>query len=181
MHAVIKTGGKQYKVIPGHILRVEKLNVDVGANMEFNDVLMVANGDDIRIGTPHVDGGKVTATVLDQARGKKVKILKFKRRKHHMKRMGHRQSYTEVKITGIMAEGIEATLPSPEEAEATDVEATSSETEAEIQNVAATALESVVDSQPVEAAVPEGETDNKAALPEGETDTQPSEVKQHGT
>jgi large subunit ribosomal protein L21 len=138
--------------------------------MDFHDVLMVANGDDIRIGTPQVDGGKVTAKVLEQGRGKKVKILKFKRRKHHMKRMGHRQSYTEVKITGIMAEGIEATLPSPE-IKAKNVETTPSETEVDTQNVEAAIVESVIDSQKV-----------GVTLPSSEAETQKSEeVKPHGT
>ena len=165
MHAVIKTGGKQYKVKPGYILRIEKIQATAGTDIDFNDVLMVANGDDIRIGTPQVDGGKVTATVLEQGRGKKIKIIKFKRRKHHMKRMGHRQPYTDVKITGIMAEGIEVTLPSPE-VEAKNVETMPSETDAETQNVEAAVLENVIDSQPVE-----------AALQGDDTETQKSEVK----
>jgi large subunit ribosomal protein L21 len=107
MYAVIKTGGKQYKVAPGHTLKVDKLKAEIGDKVEFNNVLMVGNNDDIRIGTPLIDSGKVTATVLDQARDKKIRIIKFKRRKHHLKHMGHRQYYTEVRITGVMADGIE--------------------------------------------------------------------------
>lgn len=128
MYAVIQTGGKQYKVAPGHTLRIEKILAEVGANVDFNNVLMVGNGEDIRIGTPIVDKGKVTATVLEQGRGKKVKIIKFKRRKHHLKRMGHRQHYTDVKITGIMADGIEATWTKPEP-KTENVEAAPSESE----------------------------------------------------
>ncbi len=101
MYAVIQTGGKQYRVSEGLKLKVEKLDVAEGDNVEIDKVLMVANGDDVKIGAPYVDGGKVTATVVSHGRGKKVKILKFKRRKHHMKRQGHRQSYTELQITGI--------------------------------------------------------------------------------
>ena len=103
MYAVIKTGGKQYRVTEGETLRVEKLAVEEGGDVEFDQVLMVADGDDIKIGAPLVDGGKVTATVIANARAKKVKIIKFRRRKHYRKQMGHRQSYTEIKITGISA------------------------------------------------------------------------------
>ncbi len=103
MYAVIKTGGKQYRVAEGQTLRVEKLGVEEGGDVEFDQVLMVADGDDIKVGAPLVDGGKVTATVVANGRGDKVKIIKFRRRKHHRKQMGHRQSYTEVKITGINA------------------------------------------------------------------------------
>jgi large subunit ribosomal protein L21 len=107
MYAVIKTGGKQYKVAQGDTLRVEKLSADVGANIDFNNVLLVADNDNIKIGTPQVPGGKVLATVQEHGRGKKIKIIKFKRRKQYYKRMGHRQSFTDVKITSIMADGIE--------------------------------------------------------------------------
>lgn len=101
MYAVIKTGGKQYRVSEGDTLRVEKLDAAAGDSIEFDQVLMVGEGKDVKIGAPTVDGGKVTATVKEQGRGKKVEIIKFRRRKHHMKRMGHRQDYTEVEITGI--------------------------------------------------------------------------------
>jgi large subunit ribosomal protein L21 len=103
MYAVIVTGGKQYRVAEGDTLRVEKLGAEQGASVELDKVLMVADGDDIRIGAPYVDGGKVTATVAGHGRGKKIKIVKFRRRKHHRKQMGHRQDYTELKITGISA------------------------------------------------------------------------------
>jgi len=103
MYAVIKTGGKQYRVSEGETLKVEKLGAEEGGSVEFDQVLMVADGDDIKVGAPLVDGGKVTATVVSNGRGKKVKIIKFRRRKHHRKQMGHRQSYTEIKIDSISA------------------------------------------------------------------------------
>ncbi|MDX1344873.1 MAG: 50S ribosomal protein L21 [Sedimenticolaceae bacterium] len=101
MYAVVQTGGKQYRVTEGATLRVEKIKADEGSSVELDKVLMVGEGESVKIGTPYVDGGKVTATVKSHGRGKKVKILKFKRRKHHMKRQGHRQWYTELEITGI--------------------------------------------------------------------------------
>lgn len=100
MYAVIKTGGKQYRVSEGQTLRVETLPAEVGDSVDL-DVLMVGEGETVKIGTPLVEGGKVTATVKAHGRGKKVKIVKFKRRKHHMKQAGHRQNYTELEITGI--------------------------------------------------------------------------------
>ncbi len=103
MYAVIKTGGKQYRVSEGDTLKVEKLGAEEGAAVEIEQVLMVADGDNIKVGAPYVEGGKVTATVKSHGRGKKVNIVKFKRRKHHMKRQGHRQWYTELQITGISA------------------------------------------------------------------------------
>ena len=101
MYAVIQTGGKQYRVSEGDTLKVEKLDAEDGASVEFDKVLMIADGDDIRVGKPFVEGGKVTATVKRQGRGKKIEIIKFKRRKHHDKRTGHRQAFTELTITGI--------------------------------------------------------------------------------
>jgi large subunit ribosomal protein L21 len=101
MYAVIKTGGKQYRVAQGDTVRLETLAGNAGDAIEFDQVLMVGEGADVKIGTPFVEGGKVTATIRSQGRGKKVEIIKFRRRKHHMKRMGHRQNYTEVEITGI--------------------------------------------------------------------------------
>ena len=103
MYAVIQTGGKQYRVSEGDTLKVEKLSAEEGASLDLEKVLMIADGEDIKVGTPYVDGGKVTATVKSHGRGKKVTILKFKRRKHHMKRQGHRQWFTELEITGISA------------------------------------------------------------------------------
>jgi large subunit ribosomal protein L21 len=101
MYAVIKTGGKQYRVSQGDVLRVEKLTADVGSSIDLDRVLMVADGDDVSIGAPFIEGGKVTATVRSHGRGEKIKIIKFRRRKHYRKQMGHRQGYTEIEITGI--------------------------------------------------------------------------------
>ena len=101
MYAVIVTGGKQYKVAEGEFLKIEKLEVATGESVIFDRVLLVGNGDAVQIGAPVVDGAKVVAEVIAQGRHDKVRIIKFRRRKHHMKRQGHRQWYTEVKITGI--------------------------------------------------------------------------------
>jgi len=103
MYAVIKTGGKQYRVIEGQTLKVEKLDAEKGNSIELNEVLMVADGENVKIGSPYVAGGSVSATIEDHGRGEKVRIIKFNRRKHFRKQMGHRQSYTEIKITGISA------------------------------------------------------------------------------
>jgi len=101
MYAVFSTGGKQYRASEGDVVRVEKLEADKGSTIELDQVLMVGEGEDVRIGSPVVDGGKVTAEVVDHGRGEKVRIVKFRRRKHSMKQMGHRQYYTDIKITGI--------------------------------------------------------------------------------
>jgi large subunit ribosomal protein L21 len=101
MYAVIKSGGKQHRVVEGETLKLEKMEIATGESFEFDEVLMLANGDDIKIGEPLVAGAKVTAEIVSHGRGDKVTIIKFRRRKHHMKRQGHRQWYTEVKITGI--------------------------------------------------------------------------------
>jgi large subunit ribosomal protein L21 len=103
MYAVIQTGGKQYRVQEGTTLKIEKLELGAGDSIEFDKVLMVQADDATKIGQPFLEGGKVTATVLSQGRHDKVRIIKFRRRKHHMKQMGHRQYYTEVQITGISA------------------------------------------------------------------------------
>jgi large subunit ribosomal protein L21 len=103
MYAVIQTGGKQYRVAPGSTLRVEKLDADEGASVELDRVLMITDGDDVQVGTPYLPGGKVTATVKAHGRGDKVRIVKFRRRKHYMKRQGHRQAFTELEVTGITA------------------------------------------------------------------------------
>ena len=101
MYAVFQSGGKQHRVTEGQTLRLEKLNVETGSAVVFDTVLLVANGEEIAIGAPYVDGGKVTAEVVSHGRGEKIKIVKFRRRKHSRKQMGHRQWFTEVKITGI--------------------------------------------------------------------------------
>jgi len=101
MYAVIKSGGKQYRVKEGDKLKLEKLPAEIGSEVEFDQVLMVADGDDVTVGAPMVANATVKAEVTAQARHSKVKIIKFRRRKHHRKQMGHRQYYTEVKITAI--------------------------------------------------------------------------------
>ena len=101
MYAVIKTGGKQYRVKEGDVLKLEQLIGDVGSSFDFVEVLMLTDGDKITCGTPLVANAVVKALILEHARHKKIKIIKFRRRKHHMKQMGHRQNYTQVKITAI--------------------------------------------------------------------------------
>lgn len=101
MYAVIKTGGKQYRVAEGDTLRVERLDAAEGDTVELGSVLLVADGDNVRVGEPLVEGGRVEARVRAHGRADKIEIIKFHRRKHHMKRSGHRQGYTELEITGI--------------------------------------------------------------------------------
>ncbi|RBP29184.1 LSU ribosomal protein L21P [Marinobacter pelagius] len=101
MYAVIVSGGKQHRVKEGETLKLEKLEVETGGTVDFDRVLLVADGDNVKVGAPVVDGAKVTAEVVSHGRHDKVQIIKFRRRKHHMKRQGHRQWFTEVKITGI--------------------------------------------------------------------------------
>lgn len=103
MYAVFKSGGKQLRVSEGDKVRVEKIEAEQGSSIDFDQVLMVGNGGEVTVGKPLVAGAKVTAEVLNQGRDRKVRILKFKRRKHHMKRQGHRQWFTELRITGIQA------------------------------------------------------------------------------
>jgi len=105
MYAVIRTGGKQYRVTSGEQLRVEALAAEVGAPVSFDEVLMVGEGDAVRVGAPLVAGALVKATVVSQGRGDKVKIFKIRRRKHFQKSQGHRQSYTEVRIDSIEPAG----------------------------------------------------------------------------
>jgi large subunit ribosomal protein L21 len=101
MYAVIVSGGKQHKVVEGETLKLEKLEVETGGSVDFDRVLLVADGDKVQVGSPVVDGAKVTAEVVSHGRHDKIQIIKFRRRKHSMKRQGHRQWFTEVKITGI--------------------------------------------------------------------------------
>lgn len=101
MYAVIATGGKQYLVHKGDQIQVEKLGLDPGKEIEFDQVLLLADGEEVSIGTPYIEGSKVTAEVQKNARAKKIDVIKFKRRKQYMKRMGHRQHYTQVTITDI--------------------------------------------------------------------------------
>ena len=103
MYAVFKTGGKQYRVSEGETLKIEKLEVEPGKKVTFNEILMIADGDNVQVGSPLVDKASVEAKVISQGKGKKVNILKFKRRKHSMKQQGHRQLFTEIKISKIKA------------------------------------------------------------------------------
>lgn len=101
MYAVIESGGKQHRVTEGEVLKLEKIEVGAGETLEFDKVLAAGAGSELKIGAPFLDGAKVTAEVISHGRHKKVTIIKFRRRKHHRKQMGHRQWYTEVKITAI--------------------------------------------------------------------------------
>ena len=101
MYAVIESGGKQHRVEEGEVLKLEKLELATGETVEFDRVLMVGSGADVQIGTPVVEGGKVSAEILSHGRHEKIRIVKFNRRKHYRNETGHRQWYTEVKITGI--------------------------------------------------------------------------------
>ena len=103
MYAVIESGGKQHRVTEGEVLKLEKIEVGAGESISFDKVLMVGEGADVMIGAPYIESGKVTAEVLNHGRADKVTIIKFRRRKHHRKQQGHRQWFTEVKITGISA------------------------------------------------------------------------------
>lgn len=103
MYAVIVTGGKQHRVTQGETLKVEKIAADEGAEIELDKVLMVADGDKIQVGAPELDKSLVKAKVVGHGRAKKVEIVKFRRRKHHRKQMGHRQHFTEIEITAINA------------------------------------------------------------------------------
>ena len=101
MYAVIKTGGKQYRVAPGENIKIESLEADVGATIVLDQVLMVADGEAVKVGTPILAGAKVSATVVSHGRGPKVRIFKMRRRKHYMKTQGHRQNYTEIRVDAI--------------------------------------------------------------------------------
>jgi large subunit ribosomal protein L21 len=102
MYAIIRTGGKQYRVQAGEQLRVEALAADVGASISLEEVLLVGAGDAVKVGAPFVSGAKVTATVVSHGRGDKVRIFKMRRRKHYQRSQGHRQSYTELRIDDIL-------------------------------------------------------------------------------
>ena len=101
MYAVIATGGKQYRVAEGDVVRIEKLTADLGAAVEFDKVLMVGQGGDVKLGAPLLAGATVSGTVQKHGKSDKVTIVKFRRRKHYMRQGTHRQFYTDVKITGI--------------------------------------------------------------------------------
>ena len=102
MYAVVKTGGKQYRITPGEKVKVEQITADVGAEVVLDQVLMVGEGDNVRLGQPTLAGATVKATVVSHGRGEKVEIFKMRRRKHYQKHQGHRQNYTELKIDSIV-------------------------------------------------------------------------------
>jgi large subunit ribosomal protein L21 len=101
MYAVIKTGGKQYKVAVGDKIKVELIPADIGSTITLSDVLMIAKENDVIVGSPIVDGASVTASVVSEGRHKKIRIFKMRRRKHYQKHQGHRQYYTEIQIDAI--------------------------------------------------------------------------------
>ena len=101
MYAVIATGGKQYRVAEGDVVRIEKLPAEPGAAVEFDKVLVLGQGADVKVGKPYVSGSKVTGTVQKHGKGEKKRIVKFRRRKHYLRQGNHRQPYTDVKITAI--------------------------------------------------------------------------------
>ena len=101
MFAVFKSGGKQHRVSEGDVVKLELLDVEPGEEVVFDEVLMVSNGDDVSVGAPFIDGGQVKGEVIRNERDKKIRVIKFKRRKNYLRRQGHRQWFTEVKITAI--------------------------------------------------------------------------------
>ena len=103
MYAVIKAKGKQYRVEPGKQVRVDRIEGEAGAKVEFNEVLLIADGEDVKVGTPNVAGATVSAEIVGQVKGPKLVVFKFRRRKAYRKRTGHRQQYTTLKITRITA------------------------------------------------------------------------------
>jgi len=102
MYAIMSSGGKQYKVAQGNLIKLEKLSAEVGQAVEFPVLLLAEEAKAIQLGTPYLPGAKVVASVIEHGRHDKIKIIKFRRRKHHRKQMGHRQHYTEVKIIEIL-------------------------------------------------------------------------------
>ena len=150
MYAVIKTGGKQYRVREGDTLRVEKLAAEAGAKVQFDQILMMGEGDKVTVGTPYISGSQVSATVISQGRGEKIKVVKFKRRKNYLRRNGHRQAFTEVEITNIGEPG-----KAPKTAAA-------SAPKAEPKSEAKATTEPKAEVKPKAAAKPKAETEAKA-------------------
>ena len=117
MYAVIESGGKQHRVEEGEVLQLEKLDAAAGDKVKFDKILLVGEGVSVKIGKPYVEGSQVEAKVLKQGRGEKIKIIKFNRRKHFKKQQGHRQSFTEVEITGIKVKAKAKAKPKAKETE----------------------------------------------------------------
>ncbi len=105
MHAVIRNGGKQYRVCLGQTLKLEKIPAEAGGVVTFEEVLLVSDGEESHVGKPLLSNAKVTAEIVGHGRDKKIRIIKLKRRKHHLKHQGHRQHFTKIKVTGIEAKG----------------------------------------------------------------------------
>ena len=161
MYAVIETGGKQYRVKPGDQLRVEKLNAEDGAKVEFDNVLVVGEGSDVKIGTPYVDAAKVTAKVIETGKGEKVIIYKYKAKKDYRKKQGHRQPYTLVEVEGISADG--TTVEKAEEKEAPAAQEAPAEEKAEEPEKKTPSLKSMRKAELIEFAKENGiEIDEKA-------------------
>jgi large subunit ribosomal protein L21 len=115
MYAVFRTGGKQYRATKGDVLRLEKIEAEEGASVDFDDVLLIGDGSDIKVGNPVIAGGLVSAKVLRQGKSRKVPVVKFKRRKNYLRQGTHRQFFTEVEITGIKASGAKKAEPKKDE------------------------------------------------------------------
>ena len=115
MYAVFRTGGKQYRAAKGDVLRLEKIEAEEGASVDFDDVLLIGDGSDIKVGNPVIAGGSVSAKVLRQGKSRKVPVVKFKRRQNYLRQGTHRQFFTEVEITGIKATGAKKAAPKQEE------------------------------------------------------------------
>jgi large subunit ribosomal protein L21 len=116
MYAVFRTGGKQYRAAKGDVLRLEKIEADEGASVDFDDVLLIGEGSDIQVGNPVIVGSSVNAKVLRQGKSRKVPVVKFKRRKNYLRQGTHRQFFTEVEITGISASGSKKAAPKKDDA-----------------------------------------------------------------
>ena len=117
MYAVFRTGGKQYRAAKGDVLRLEKIEADEGATVEFDEVLLIGEGSDIKVGNPLLDGSVVSGKVLSQGKTKKVNVVKFKRRQNYLRQGSHRQFYTEVEITDISGSGAKKAAPKAETAD----------------------------------------------------------------
>ncbi len=118
MYAVFRTGGKQYRAAKGDVLRLEKIEADEGATIQFDDVLLIGEGSDIQVGNPTISGSSVSGKVLRQGKSKKVSVVKFKRRQNYLRQGSHRQFFTEVEITDISAKGAKKAAPKKDEGEA---------------------------------------------------------------
>ncbi len=116
MYAVFRSGGKQYRAAKGDVLRVEKIDGEEGATVKFDEVLLVGEGADVKVGSPTVDGSSVSAKVVRQGKSRKVPVVKFKRRQNYLRQGSHRQVFTEVEITGITGAGAKKAAPAKEEA-----------------------------------------------------------------